>query len=209
MAEPYEILATPFEAWIAPVGTPFPTLDEDPDEVSASSPPGAEWTLLGANGADNQGDDGVTVEHQQTLSIFRGGKSTAPLKAWRTEEGLRIAFTLHDVTLETYSAALNDATVTDTGASSSSAGYREMNLHQGTQVAVYALILRGENSPYGDGYLAQYQVPKVYQNAQPAPVYRKGQPAGLAFEFMALADLDAATEDERFGQFVVQDAAAT
>ena len=208
MSQPYEILATPFEVWLAPVGTTFPTLDEEPDELSPSDSDEV-WSLLGVNGADNQGDEGVTVEHQQTLSIFRGGKSTAPLKAWRTEEGLRIAFVLHDVSLETYAKALNDATVTDNAADSDEVGYRSIDLHQGTQVAVFALLARGENSPYGDGMLAQYQVPKVYQNAQPAPVYRKGQPAGLAFEFMALADLSAASESDRFGQFIVQDAATT
>lgn len=207
MSRPYEILATPIEVWLAPVGTAFPTLDEEPDELSPSDSDEV-WTLLGANGADNQGDEGVTVESQQTINVFRGGKSTAPLKAWRTEEGLRIAFTLFDVTLEAYAKAINDATVTDTAADSGTAGYRSMNLHQGSQVATFALLARGENSPYGDGWLKQYQVPVVYQAANPAPVYRKGQPAGLAFEFMALADLDAATEDERFGQLIQQDAAA-
>jgi len=201
MAEPFEILATPFEVWLAPVGEPFPDLDD----LDLEESPGGNWELLGVNGADNQGDEGVAVEHQQTLAIFRGGKSTAPLKAWRTEEGLRIGFVLHDVTLETYGKALNDALVTDTVQTGSTVGFREINLHQGTQVAVFALLARGENSPYGDGFLAQYQVPKVYQNANPAPVFRKGVPAGLAFEFMALADLTAATEEERFGQFVVQD----
>lgn len=207
MAAPYEILATPFEVWLAPVGTAFPTLDEEPDELSPSDS-NEVWALLGANGADNQGDEGVTVEHQQTLNVFHGGKSTAPLKAWRTEEGLRIAFTLFDVTLEAYAKAINDQTITDNAAASGTAGYREIPLHQGGQVAVFALLARGENSPYGDGWLAQYEVPKVYQSGNPAPVYRKGQPAGLQFEFMALADLDAATEAERFGRLIVQDAAA-
>lgn len=198
MAQPYEILAAPLEVWLAAYGEAFP----DPGDAS----PGGNWELLGVNGADNQGDEGLTIEHQQTINIFRGGKSTAPLKAWRTEEGLRIAVTLFDVSLETYAKAINDATVTDSSPGSSSIGTREVNLHQGSQVAVFALLARGEHSPYGDDWALQYQVPKVYQSANPAPVYRKGQPAGLAFEFMALADLDAATEDERFGQLIVQDA---
>lgn len=197
MSAPYEILATPFEVWLAPVGEAFPALDDES--------PGGNWELLGVNGADNQGDEGVTVEHQQTINVFRGGKSTAPLKAWRTEEGLRIAFLLHDVTLETYAKAINDQTVTQDSPGSQSIGTREIPLHQGGQVAVYALLARGENSPYGDDMAAQYEVPKVYQSGNPTPVYRKGQPAGLAFEFMALADLDAASEEERFGRLVVQD----
>lgn len=195
MSEPFEILATPFEVWLAPVGEEFPALGDTPS---------GEWELLGANGADNQGDEGVTVEHQQTINIFRGGKSTAPLKAWRTEEGLRIAFALHDLTLETYSKALNDATI-GADIADDDIGSRSVLLHQGGQVAVYALLARGENSPYGDDMQAQYEVPKVYQSGNPTPIYRKGQPAALAFEFMALADLDAATEDERFGRLLVQD----
>jgi len=204
MAEPYEILASPFEVYLADVGATFPDVDED----ATSSPFG--FVLLGTNGADNQGDEGVTVEHQQTINVFRGGKATGPIKAWRTEEGLRIAFILHDVTAETLGIALNDQVVTDTAPGAGTPGFREINLHRGVNIATHALLARSlDGSPYGDDLAMQYQVPKVYQSGNPSTVYRKGVPAGVQFEFMALEDLDATTEDERFGTLVVQDAAAT
>lgn len=204
MAEPYEILASPFEVYLAPAGSSFPDVDEDP----TSSP--YDFTLLGTNGADNQGDEGVTAEHQQTINYFRGGKATGPIKAWRTEEGLLISIILHDVSAETYGKALNNAEVTDTPPGSGTPGTRAINLHQGVNVATHALLARSlSGSAYGDELVQQYQVPKVVQQGQPSVVYRKGQPAGVQFQFMAMEDLDAASEAERFGQLVVQDAAAT
>jgi hypothetical protein len=206
MAEPYEILASPFEVWLAPDGTAFPDVDVDP---STSSPPG--WELLGVNGADNQGDDsGVTVEHSQTFSTFRGGKSTGNIKAWRTAEELKIALTVFDVSAETYAKLLNDADVTDTPAGSGTPGTRSVPLRRGVVVATHALLVRSLNgSPYGDDLAMQYEVPRAYAAGTPAPAYRKNGPAGLLCEFMALEDLDAVSEDERFGRLVIQDAEAS
>ena len=204
MAEPYEILASPFAVYIAPTGTAFPDVDTDPTTSPSS------WEELGTSGADDQGDDGVTVEHQQTINIFRGGKATGPIKAWRTEEGLRIAFTLHDVSAETLAVALNDVTVTDTAAGSGTPGTRSIPMRRGVTVATHALLCKSlSGSPYGDDLAMQYEVPKVYLAGNPSAQYRKGQPAGVLFEFMALEDLTAASEDERFGTLVIQDAAAT
>lgn len=200
MAEPYEILASPFEVYLAPVGEAMPDVD---------TAPAGNWELLGTNGADNQGEDGVTVEHSQTINVFRGGKSTGAIKAWRTEEGLKIGLILHDVTAETYAKALNDATVTDTAPGAGTPGTRSIPLRRGVTVATHALLCRSlDGSAYGDSFAMQYEVPKVYIDGNAATVYRKGQPAGLRFDFMALEDLDAATDAERFGKLVVQDAVA-
>lgn len=201
MAEPYEILASPFAVYLAPVSTAFPDVDTDP---------AGAWEELGTSGADDQGDDGVTVEHTQSINVFRGGKATGPIKAWRTEEGLRIAFTLHDVTTETLAKALNDATVTDTPPGAGTPGTRSITLRRGVTVATHALLARSlSGGPYGDDLPMQYQVPKVYLAGNPSTQYRKGNPAGTLFEFMALEDLTATTEEERFGQLVEQDALAS
>jgi hypothetical protein len=198
MSEPYEIIMAPYEVWLAPLATAFPDLDEAP---------AAAWVKLGTSGKDNMDEEGVTVTHGQTLSAKRTLGSTGPLKVKRTEEELTISFTLIDLTLEQYAKALNGVTVTDVAAGAGTPGYRKITLRQGPDVTLYAMLCRGV-SPYGDDYIAQYQVPKCYQSDSPAPVFNKGDAAALKLTFSALEDLDAATEAERFGILRSQDAAA-
>ena len=68
-----------------------------------------------------------------------------------------------------------------------------------------ALLLRGTYSPYGDGWNSQFEIPVVFQSGVPSPVFVKGVAAGLAFEYTALEDPNAATSADRFGKIVVQD----
>lgn len=194
MAAPFEIMATPFDVYLAPVETAFPDVDVAP---------GAGWDLLGTNGAAHYAEDGVTATHEQNVEIFRGLRGTGPVKAFRTSEGLTFGFTLHDMSLEQYAKVLNDATTT---AAAGPPATISLPLHQGPQVATFAVLIRSADGPYGDGLAVQYQVPKAFQSANPAPVHRKGQPAGLAIVFTALEDLEAATDAERFGQLVAQTA---
>jgi len=192
--EPYEIIVSPFDVYLAPVGEAFPAIEDTP---------GGNWGLLGANKGE-YGEDGVTVTHEQSLFEHRG-QATGPVKVARTEEGLKIAFMLHNLTLEKYGKVLNNAVPTDTPAGGGDAGFRDIDLHQGHSVSTWALLVRGP-SGYGAGWNSQYQVPVVYQSASPAPVFSKGGAAGLEVEFTALEDPDAATEAEKFGQLVMQDA---
>lgn len=189
MAEPFYLIAAPFDIWLAPAGTEEPAL---------GAPPSGAWELLGSNGAYDYNEDGVTVTHEQTVEKFRGLRGTGFVKAFRTAETLMLGFTLHDLSLEQYAKALNDAVVTTDGDENS------IPLHLGPNVAQFALIARGA-SPYDDDNLEmQYYVPKVFQGANPAPVHKKGTPAGLALSFEALEDLDAETDEERFGRLVAQ-----
>ena len=48
----------------------------------------------------------------------------------------------------------------------------------------------------------QYCVPRCFQSGAPAPVFRKGEPAGLALQFEVLEDLSAINEEERFGHLI-------
>lgn len=191
MAAPYEIMAVPFDAYLAPAGTSKPDI--------AASPTGQGYTLLGVRGADEYDEAGVTVTHEQSINEYRGLRGTGPIKAFRTSEGLKIGFELNDLTLEAYGKILNDATVADIGS-------RAVTLHQGAQVATFALVLKSADGPYGDGMPAQYWVPVVYQSGSPAVVHKKGDPAGLALEFTALEWLEAASEALRFGVLEAQDA---
>jgi|WetSurMetagenome_2_1015567.scaffolds.fasta_scaffold220713_3 hypothetical protein len=197
-AVPYEIIAAPFTAWIAPVGTAFPAVDADP---------AAPWTKVGSSGPLNYLDDGVTVEHAQTMNFFRALGDCGSRKAFRTEEDLKIRLTLADLTLEQYALALNSNAVSDTPAAVGTPGYRSVGLSRGFTVATVALLVRGP-SPYGENFALQYEVPIAAQTGNPQPVYKKDAPAALALEWTALVDPNASDETERFGRILAQDAEA-
>lgn len=197
---PYEIIAQPFTLYLAPVGTAFPEVD---------AVPGAGWTKVGSSGDLNYSEDGVTIQHSQSVEAIRTLGSAGPRKAFRTEEELRISLTLHDLTLEQYSLAMNYNTVTPTAASPTVGGHKSMGLSRGLSLPQRALLVRADGSPYGDGYAMQYEVPVCVQVSEPEVVYTKGEAAGLALEFLALEDPDASTADERFGRIVCQNAAQT
>lgn len=196
--QPYEIIMAPFEVWTAPVGEAFPDVDETP---------AGNWELLGTNGIKNYSEDGVTVTHEQTLEPHRTLGTTGPVKVKRTEEQLLIEFVLEDLSLEQYAKVLNNVVVTDTPAASGTPGHRDITLRQGGEVAEFAVLVRGP-SPYADNMASQYQVPRAYQTANPAPVFSKGEAAGLAVQLAALEDMNASSDEERFGKLVAQDAAA-
>lgn len=194
---PYEIIAAPYTAWIAPVGTTFPTLDEDPSEL---------WTKVGTSGALNyMSDEGVTVEHPQTVKYFRSLGDSGPRKGFRDEEDLKVRLVLADLTLEQYALAINQNTVTTVPAGMGTAGYRKLGFSRGFTVATVALLVRGSVSPYGADWISQYQVWRAQQSGNPSVVYKKADPAGLALEWTALVDPDQ-DEDERLGILIVQDA---
>lgn len=193
--EPYEIIAAPFTAHWAATGTAFPAID---------AAPGASWTKIGSSGDQDYAEDGVTVAHSQTVETFRGLGGTGPRKAFRTQEMLSLRFTLHDLLLEQYNVALNSNAVTTTAAGAGTAGFKSVQLYRGVTVQTIALLLRADVSPEGDGWKMQYQVPVCFQNGSPEPVWAKGAPAGLALEFMALEDPNAASPGDRFGKLIVQ-----
>jgi hypothetical protein len=196
MAAPYELLATPFDVFLAAAGTAAPAIDATPS---------GGWVKLGTRGADEYDEAGISVAHQQTVDVYRGLRGTGPIKAFRTSEGLTLSFELNDLTLESYAKILNDSDVD----SSTDPIARRIGMHQGPQVATFALLAKSDDGPYGDDLPVQYYVPKVYQGGSPTVVHKKGKPAGLALEFVVLEDLDAATEEERFGYLEAQDTAGS
>lgn len=187
---PFEILAGPLTLWLAPVGTVFPAIDEDP---------AVAWVQVGASGNRNYSEDGVTVTHDQTIEGFRSAGSTGKRKVFRTEEDQRITVQIADMTLAAYKVALNGNTVTDTVGDP-----KKIGLSRGREVTEYALLARGK-SPYGDEMNMQYEVPRVAEVGSQEVGFVKGEPAMLELEFETLEDDNAATEDERFGRLVAQD----
>jgi hypothetical protein len=200
MPTPFEIIAAPVIVYQAAIGEAFPLID---------AAVAGNWVKIGTSGDRNIPEDGVTVAHSQEVEPFYSIGGTGPQKVFRTREGFVCRFTLADLTLEEYSHILNDNSVTDTAASSGVAGIREVDLYRGSEVSQVALLIRGLFSAYGDTWNTQFQIPNCYQTGTPEPVFMKGTPAALAFEYTAIEDPLAATSADRFGKLVMQDAAPT
>jgi hypothetical protein len=198
MPAPYEILAGPLDLWLAPVGTAFPVI---------GAAPAGPWAMVGTAGKRNYADDGLAVQHTQKIDTATPAGAIAPVKAWRTEEGLIVTVTMWDMSLEHYTIALGGAAPTTVAAAVGTPGTKKIGLSRGPDVVTYALLARG-NSAYGDNYKGQYEVPVCFQNASPKPVFAKGKPSGLELEFMALESSAAASELERFGHLIMQHQAA-
>ncbi len=169
--------------------------------------PGAGWTKVGTSGDRNYSEEGVQVQHIQKTETARPAGATGPVAAFRTEEELIIDVTLWDCSLEQYRVALNGVAVTTVAAGVGVPGTKKMGLSMGLDVTTYALLARGP-SAYGEGYLAQYEVPRVYQSGSAKPAYRKGKPVGIGLEFTALEDLTTVISSERFGRLIDQHQAA-
>lgn len=199
MPTPFEIIAAPVTVYQAAIGEAFPLID---------AAVAGNWATIGTSGDRNITEDGVTVAHPDEVESFYSIGGTGPQKVFRVREGFRVSFTLADISLEQYRHILNDNSVTDTAASSGVAGIREVDIYRGVGVSQVALLIRGVFSAYGDTWNTQFQIPNCFQTGSPEPVFVKGVPAALAFEFTAIEDPLAATSADRFGKLVVQDETA-
>lgn len=200
MPSPFEVIAGPIQAWVAPLATAFPDLDEAP---------AAAWILLGANGDKNITDDGLTIRHTREVEVFRGLGTTGPRKTFPTEEDMEIEFTLADMTVEVYDKALGApataaGNVTTQAPGAGAVGYKTRDLLRGFNIDSHALLVRCGMSPYGDDFTSQWEIPMVQQNGEPELVFTKGVPVGLHFMYRALEDPTLG-----FGNVKMQNAAAS
>jgi hypothetical protein len=194
MPAPHQITAHPLTLWISPVGTAMPKVD---------TAPAVAWVKIGTEGARDYDAEGVTVTHSQSIETFTGAASTAPRKAFRTDEGLTLGFSLADLSPEQYAKLVDDATVTTTAAGASTPGNKAFSLLKGLEVSTFALLARGQ-STVDNGLALQYEFKNVFQSGEPAPVFAKGSPAMLSLEFTALEESDGG-----LGTLRIQTAAAT
>ena len=193
MAAPFEIIAAPFEVYLAPIGSAFPDL--------SITPPGP-WVILGTSGNKNYHEDGITVAHEQTIEVFRPLGTTAPRKAFRTEEELMFTAVVADLSASQYAQIINRCQVTAVAAATGVGGQSRFELLQGPAVSTFAVVVRGAESA-GGPYNTQWQVPLAYNGGNPELVLQKSEPAGLQVEFHALWDSGAG-----FGRYISQTAAA-
>lgn len=180
-SQPFEVIAGPFTAYVAPVGTTFPTLDEDPATV-------AGWTKVGTSGDINYDrGEGVMVRHNKNINTYRGAGDPRPLKNFVVEEDLIVEFQLADVTLETYRYAINSNAITNVPAAGSTPAHKKISLSIGNSLQSHALVLRSDESPYQADGVSQYQIAKV-QDIGSSEVQRgsAGNPARVRLMFSAL-----------------------
>jgi hypothetical protein len=173
--QPYEIVCAPYTVYQAPTTTSFPKLQ---------TTPAAPWVLWGTSGNKNYTDDGVAINHGQTVNTFTPAGSTMPRKAWRTEEMLTVTFTLADVSPSAYAMALDNAAISTVTATTSVAGDQHFELMRGISVKMNAVLVKGISS-VDESLAAQYEIVAAYQSGSPAPTYSKQNPAELAIELTA------------------------
>ncbi len=186
----YEILTGVGRLYVATVGTAFPAVN---------GAPGANWYDVGET------EGGVTVTPDQTVNESTTDQRTGGVKARRSEESLTIETRLAQGTLENLAAVLGN-TATDTPSGVGTIGTRQTGLTRSRTVTEYALLFRG-NSAYGN-WPAQYEIPRGYFGGGTAMEHMKDGQTTIPVEFHALVDLNATSEDEKFGRLIEQDAAA-
>jgi hypothetical protein len=200
MSQHPEIIAAPLTIWIAPVGTAFPGLSDAPGEL---------WVLLGVNGARSLSGSGVSVTHQHTWSSPPppAGETASNVSTIESED-LRLRVELLDLTVEQYALAMGAGDVARVARMPGAPGTRSIGLSVATRAAQeFAVLARGP-SPYLDGLVSQYELPRCTEAGSPQVVFRRGVPAALAIEFKALPDPSAISEAERFGRLTAQDSTA-
>jgi hypothetical protein len=182
--KPFQILAGPAKAFVAPTGTAFPSVSTPTTSF------GTVWQPLGMT------EGGVKISHTQTVVELRVDQSTAPIKAIRSEENLQISFNIAELTLEHYAAAVNQAIA----GPNVEAGDENVNLYRGgSQVETVALLIRGDHlSPYGDFNL-QYEVPAVFEAGNPEVDFTRDNKSVLALSYHAVADPNRVTDSAAFG----------
>ena len=197
--QPFELIMSPADVYIALEGEPAPTVN---------ATPGGNWVLLGLAGKRDQATGGVKLSHNETLKFASTAGATGYVKAVRTAEECLVEVTIEDLTAETYAKAMNLAGIREVAAASGIAGYKSFGGKQGFDVQTWSLLVRLEGvSPYGDGLNSQWYFPKCVENGQIALTFdSEGSVAGLNFKYVVLEDPNAASEAERFFIYTPQTA---
>ena len=189
--DPVNILIGVGRMYVAPLGTTFPIV---------TATPAAPWADLGET------QDGVTVTPDQEIEEISVDQETGPVEAARTAETLVIETKLALATLENLAVVMG-GTVTDVPAASAVIGTRALGLYRGFTLTKFAFLFRGD-SPYVEGYPAQYEVPRGYFAGSAEAEHVKDGNVAYPVEFHALVDPYASSESVKFGRLIVQDAAA-
>lgn len=173
MPDPMEVVASPLTLYLAPIGTAFPAINDDPADFDVA------WEVLGTEGDLNYDEAGVTVAHSETVSDFTPAGSTMPRKRFRTAESIEMSLNLVDIGPDAYAKVMNDAPITTTGTDAS------FSLFRGDQVNAFAVLARGMSAVDNDLNM-QYEMSIAFVSVNGDVVYKKGDPAMLPVTILAV-----------------------
>jgi hypothetical protein len=185
MAAPEQNLAFPLTAYLAPVGTAMPAIDDIPADFDAA------WEVLGTDGDKDYDDTGVIVGQTETVFDLIPAGSTTVKKRFRTgESNGGVKLNLIDVSPEMWAKVLNDAQITTVAPSMGVAGEKRFSLTRGPQVAQFAVLLRGVSAVDNDLNL-QFEYPKAFVSVNGDTTFNKGVATALPTEIQPVVITDA------------------
>ena len=186
---PNLLVFQPFIVMAAAVGTAFPGVWLTAAQVKAL----ADWSLV-ADGTEQEdgkpiSESGLTVTRNQTVDLYRTYGTLAPVKSRRSSQDLMVGFNSPDMTLETLTRLINNASVTSVAnVTPGESSHKEIDLSAGAAVAEVALMVWGNISGYSESFNGMYQVFRAVQTSSPALAYVKNALTEAEFSFQALKD---------------------
>lgn len=180
MAAPEQNLAFPLTAYLAPVGTAMPLVDDDPADFDPA------WEVLGIDGDKDYDDTGVVVDQSEGVFDLVPAGSTTVKKRFRISETNGAAkLNLIDVSPDTAAKVLNDAQVTTVAPTTGVAGSKRFSLTRGAKVAQFAVLLRGV-SPVDNDLNMQFEYPKAFVSVNGQSTYNKGVVTAMPVEIQPI-----------------------
>lgn len=180
MPAPEEIIASPLEVLLAPVGTAF---------LAINAAVSGAWELLGTEGDANYDEEGVTVSHGETTFDFTPAGRTMPAKRFRVGESFETSLNLVDLSPTAYAKVMNDASITTVAGGVGTAGQEWFDLYRGDVVNSFAVILRGKSSVDND-LTMQYEFSKAFVSVNGDVQFTKGKVAMLPTKIEAIKHAD-------------------
>lgn len=171
-----EVVAAPYDVWLAVVGTAFPAI---------SANPAGAWFKVGSAGAENYDEDGIVLALSQAMNEWTGAKNTEASKVWRTADAKEVRVPLVDLSPNQFAKVMDDAAVTTVARAAGAAGQKFFDADRGITVAEFALLARGVSS-LGEQFTAQLEVKRCYQSADFEIAGKKGEPGKLECVFRTL-----------------------
>lgn len=197
MPAPYEVIVGPAEVYVAPVGEAFPDVD---------TAPGGNWDLVGTLGSENYAESGVLVRSPRNTNPINVLGSTVPRKHVITTTGLEIEFDVIDASAEqvTLGYGVDPADIVDDAAGVGTPGTRSFDIPTSPIPFQRAVLVRIDQSPYGEGLKSQLQIPAANQLGNAEGGFTKGDPFQIKHIWGA-----AKVVGQPFATWVFQDAVAT
>lgn len=174
---PFDKQLAPADIYYAPIGEPFPAI---------SATPAGNWELLAAS--TDITEDGITPNSQiQDARIFSLG-GVAPVKAGIVQKQFTLEYAVMNMTAEQLMLAHggDPADVTDTAAGGGAAGHRSFALPASPTPQGWAILVRWNQSAYGDGFNSQYEIKSAVQVGAAGGQFSKSNPMAQAYALVAL-----------------------